>query len=297
MNPIPTDPGRPDEATLHAYVDGQLDPATALRVAQWLAGHPADAERVLAWQAQRQGLRELHAGVLDEPVPEALTRALVRPAPRWPYALAAGVMLVLGATLGWTLRPVLVDAAAGQRMAAGAAPSARHFVQDATIAHVVYLPEKRHPVEVGADQREHLVQWLSKRLGSELKAPSLDAQGYSLIGGRLLPGSSEGTTWQHTSAQAASALSDAQATGMDLAAQAAPRAQFMYENESGQRVTLYISAFAEGALAPTAFQFATDGQTNTFYWVDQRQGYALSAQLPRAMLATLADAAYRQLAR
>jgi anti-sigma factor RsiW len=271
MTPIPHDPGRPDDATLHAYVDGHLDPATALRVAQWLATHPADAERVLAWQEQRTGLRELHAEVLDEPVPEALTRALVRPAPRWPYALAAGVMLMIGAVLGWTLRPVLQDAA-GAPLAT--APATRHFVQDAAIAHVVYLPEKRHPVEVGADQREHLVQWLSKRLGSELKAPSLDAQGFALIGGRLLPGGAEGAV-----------------------VQAAPRAQFMYENDSGQRVTLYVSSFAEGALAPTAFQFASDGQTNTFYWVDRRQGYALSAQLPRAMLATLADAAYRQLER
>lgn len=272
MKPIPTDPDRPDDALLHAYVDGHLDPAAALRVAQWLSGHPADAERVLAWQDQRAQLRALHAGLLDAPVPPALTQALVRPAPRWPYALAASVMLVLGVLLGWTLRPLLQDAARPSAVARAPALDSQAFVKEAAVAHVVYLPEKRHPVEVGADQREHLVQWLSKRLGAPLKAPTLEAQGFALIGGRLLPGGTDAT-----------------------AAQAAPRAQFMYENDNGQRVTLYVSAFSGDALAPTAFQFTSDGQTNSFYWVDGRQGYALSAQLPRPMLATLADAAYRQL--
>lgn len=272
MNPIPSDPDRPDDAVLHAYVDGHLDPSAALRVAQWLSGHPADAERVLAWQAQRAQLRELHAGLLDAPVPPALTEALVRPAPRWPLALAAGVMLVIGVALGWTLRPVLLDAARQDATARTPGLDSQAFVKEAAVAHVVYLPEKRHPVEVGADQRDHLVQWLSKRLGAPLKAPTLEAQGFALVGGRLLPGGTDAT-----------------------AAQAAPRAQFMYENDNGQRVTLYVSAFTGGALAPTAFQFASDGQTNTFYWIDGRQGYALSAQLPRPMLATLADAAYRQL--
>ena len=32
-------------------------------------------------------------------------------------------------------------------------------------AHRVYVSEVRHPVEVGADEEAHLVQWLSKRLG------------------------------------------------------------------------------------------------------------------------------------
>ena len=39
------------------------------------------------------------------------------------------------------------------------------FARQAVLAHVVYSPEVRHPVEVRAAQQEHLVQWLSKRLG------------------------------------------------------------------------------------------------------------------------------------
>ena len=50
----------------------------------------------------------------------------------------------------------------------------------ALVAYAVYAPEVRHPVEVAATQQEHLVQWLSKRLGRPLKVPDLtfhDAEG------------------------------------------------------------------------------------------------------------------------
>ena len=54
-------------------------------------------------------------------------------------------------------------------------------------AHQVYAVEVRHPVEVGADEADHLVTWLSRRLGLALAAPDLAGQGFELVGGRLLP--------------------------------------------------------------------------------------------------------------
>src|SRR2546422_8631539 len=37
---------------------------------------------------------------------------------------------------------------------------------------------------------EHLVAWLSKRVGARVRAPKLDEAGMALVGGRLLPGES-----------------------------------------------------------------------------------------------------------
>jgi anti-sigma factor RsiW len=153
------------------------------------------------------------------------------------------------------------------------------------MAHAVYQPEQRHPVEVPAAQQEHLVQWLSKRLGRPLKVPLLTAQGYDLVGGRLLPGD----------------------TGA--------RAQFMYQNMAGERVTLYLGALVPtpaaqslpraGPAAPsfqptpraseTAFRFTEEGPVPGFYWTDQGFGYALSGQLSRPALQALAIAVYQQL--
>ena len=235
----------PDEATLHAWVDDELAPDAATAVAQWLAEHPEAAARTAAFQAQRAGLQALHAQVLDEPVPPRLRRAL-RPPPvawHWPGARPAP--------------------------RAGTVAALPAFVREAAAAHAVYVPEQRHPVEVAAQQQAHLVQWLSRRLGTALKVPVLDEQGFHLVGGRLLPGE---------------------------AGQA--RAQFMYQDAAGLRLTLYVSVLAHPGTqpaAPAAFQWTADGATQGFYWIDGHQGYALSAALPRERLHALAEAVYRQL--
>ncbi len=258
---------RPDETALHAWVDGELAPERASEVGQWLSEHPAEAARVAALQAQCASLRALRAEVLDEPVPPRLRRALRRPPPqwRWPHALAAGVTLCLGVGLGYGLG----DRAPGVSPQADALTRLPVFVREAAAAHAVYVPEQRHPVEVAAQQQAHLVQWLSKRLGVRLKVPVLDAQGFHLVGGRLLPGE---------------------------AGQA--RAQFMYQDAAGARVTLYVSVLARedtAAATPVAFQWTGDESARGFYWIDGRQGYAVSAALPRERLHALAEAIYHQL--
>jgi len=225
-----------------------------------------------AWRAQRDALRELHREVLDEPIPPALLAAagLVverhdRQA-RWMRwgGMAAGIAIAFGA--GWLANAQWSSSGA---MLLARAPATREFVHAAEVAHVVYAPEKRHPVEVAAAEQQHLAQWLSKRLDKALKVPDLSAQGYALVGGRLLPGN-EGA-----------------------------RAQFMFERAGGERITLYIGSLVSGATSPrsgeTAFRFASDGPVPSFYWVDRGFGYALTGALSRDALLSLATVVYRQL--
>lgn len=282
--PPPTDGD--EAAAWHALVDGRLPPAQAAALRDKLEQQAGAEETVAHWQHQRQQLRALHQHLLTEPVPEALLAAAQRASVRqqrqtqwWRWGgMAASVLMAFA--LGWTGRslwpgagrpdaPTLVLASTGQR-----------FAQQAAVAHAVYQPEVRHAVEVPAAQQEHLVQWLSKRLSRPLKLPVLADKGYELVGGRLLPG----------------APGDAGA-----------RAQFMYQNAQGERITLYLGAVAVGqpgaaTAAPkqpdaeeTAFQFTSDGPVPGFYWVDQGFGYALSGQLSRQQLLVLASAVYRQL--
>jgi anti-sigma factor RsiW len=151
------------------------------------------------------------------------------------------------------------------------------YVRDAALAHVLYAPEQRHPVEVGAEQQQHLVQWLSRRMGVTLRLPVLIEQGWSLVGGRLLPAGEA-------------------PPGADPVPIA--RAQFMYESPVGQRLTLYVAVASAHAPAPTAFALtqAGDGAQRSFYWTDGALGYALTSALPAAELAELARAVHRQLA-
>ncbi|WP_431102013.1 anti-sigma factor family protein [Roseateles noduli] len=274
-----------DESTLHAYVDGQLTPERAAQVADWLLRHPRAAQQVLGWREQRESLKALHRDWLDEPVPASLTTALRPPAAnaaRWPRAWAAALLLAVGLGAGvaggwgghaWWYgkkEAAAMAAADAAARAAGRDPSIPEYVRDAAIAHAVYQPEKRHPVEVGADQADHLMQWLSKRLGQPLYAPVLRDYGWKLVGGRLLP------------------AGDDASVGAALA-----RAQFMYENEAGERFTLYVSTGASSPEAPVAFRLmrrVEAGQTTrSLYWIDGKLAYALSGSFDERRLRVLAD--------
>jgi anti-sigma factor RsiW len=257
------------EAQLHAFVDGRLGPAERAAVQARLDADPEAAARVRAWTQQREALRSLHADLLHDPVPPSLLQAAHQldhrsnrfgQWQRW-GGMAASVLLAFG--MGWSAKSQF-----GGSSATSGRQVARHFAEQAAVAHAVYQPELRHPVEVPAAQQEHLVQWLSKRLGRPLKVPVLASEGYELVGGRLLPG--------------------------DQGA----RAQFMYQNSAGQRLTLYLGALSDGqgeAAKETSFKFLSDGPVPGFYWVDQGFGYAIAGQLPRPALQEIATIVYRQL--
>jgi anti-sigma factor RsiW len=248
------------ENELQAYADGKLPEERRAALAAWLAAHPEDAERIESYRQLAEELRSTYNAVLGEPVPERLRQA-VRPARfRRAARVAAWVALGmgLGALAGWQLHSMQ-----------GAAPvtseTAGALARRAAVAHATYSPEVRHPVEVGADQEAHLVTWLSKRLGTQLRAPKLEGVGYSLVGGRLLPGEN------------------------------GPVAHFMYQCNRGTRVTLYVRNDMASTRS-TAFRYSREGAVDVFYWVDSKVGYALSSgDISKENLLNVANAAYQQL--
>jgi anti-sigma factor RsiW len=256
------------EADLHAYVDGLLPLARQAEIEAWLAARPEEAARLAAYRSQNLELARLFDPVLDEPVPQAIRvpapRTLWGTGPVWRIA-AALVLALLGAVGGWTLRGA-TDASDVMAGIGGAAPTGpdASLARQAAIAHVVYSPDVRHPVEIGADQEDQLVTWLSKRLGTPIRPPRLGKLGYELIGGRLLPG------------------------------QSGPVAQFMYHNLAGQRLTLYVST-EQSRNRDTGFRFAQEGPVSVFYWIDGKFGYALSAGASKGELAKLAIVVHDQL--
>jgi anti-sigma factor RsiW len=243
---------KPSENDLHAYADDLLAPERRAAVETYLAGAPDAAGRVAAYREQNHQLRAHFNPVLDEPVPQRLTMLAPRPGLAR-YAIAAG-WLAVGVAVGWFVNTSVTRDPV--RLAG--------FAHRAAIAHAVYAPEVRHPVEVGADQQEHLVRWLSKRLGTDLKPPTLAASGYELVGGRLLPGDRGAV------------------------------AQFMYQDAKGRRLTLYVSRM-NVSQGDTAFRYSRENGVSVFYWVDGPLGYALSGDLPKSDLLGVATVVYKQL--
>jgi len=248
------------EAELQAYADGLLAPERRAAVEAWLAARPDEAERIAAYRRLALEVRAAYDTMLSEPVPERLALAASRRAPWQRRARAAG-WLIVGAAIGalgsWEVKP--------DRPLAQSAPDGTVIARRAAIAHATYSPEVRHPVEVGADDEQHLVAWLSKRLGVKVRAPKLDDAGMSLIGGRLLPGDN------------------------------GPVAQFMYQSQNGRRLTLYVRTEA-ARNRETAFRYARESNIGVFYWIDRDAGYALaSADLSKDELLRIANLVYKQL--
>jgi anti-sigma factor RsiW len=242
---------------LHAYVDGELKPDRRKVVEAWLAAHPADAARVAAWRAHAELIRVRYGGIARGAVPPTLDlERLARAERKWTWLAAAAVVsaFFIGGATGWFGRGVLVPP-----------PSTTPTVSaEALDAHKLYVAEVRHPIEVPAEA-SHLIPWLSRRVGSTLRAPDLAPFGLKLMGGRLLPSQS-----------------------------GRPAAMLMYESASGERYTLYC---ARSSGPETALHYNVAGQIAAVYWVDGDLGFVVSGPADRERLLKIAQAAYEQLDR
>ena len=212
-----------------------------------------EEEDRIEYAAQNAALRRKFDAVLTEPIPARMYMKR----PIWLEYARAASLLAVGIAIGLAA-PMLRPAPPAPLVNITPLPIR------AARAHLVYSPEVRHPVEVDAKDKDHLVKWLSKRLGTQLKVPILSTEGFELLGGRLLPGP-EG-----------------------------PVAQFMYQDGSGKRLTLYVTRPHTGE-AVTAFRFAQDDGVSVFYWIDNDCGYALSGEVDKPTLARVASSVYKQI--
>lgn len=238
---------------LHAYADGELEGQERDEVERRLADDP-EARRLLeAIRREKEALHSAYDGVLDEPVPPGLLAATQPgPARRAPWAAmaAAVALLALGASGGWL---------AGQWN--GASPM-ESLAQKARVAYGVYSVEVRHPVEVPGDQKDHLQAWLSKRIGEPIRIPDLSAQGYTLLGGRLLTADDK------------------------------PAGQLMYEDANKQRLAIFLTRNAKKQEASMRVDEAVG--VISCYWLDEHLGMAITGEMPRERMLALADEIYRQ---
>ena len=249
-------PEIPTEDEIQALVDGRLDPGRRAELEAWLLANPDEAARVAELRDITSAVERVYGSLLERPVP-ARFREIGAPAmarsPVWRVA-AMVALIAVGAAGGWF---------ANDAMGPGGDPNV-NLARGAVKAHQMYAREVRHAVEVPASEEAHLVAWLSKRLDAPLRAPNLVGQGYRLVGGRLLPASDSG-----------------------------PAAQFMYEAESGERLTLYVEQNRTGG--ETAFRFTEYDEVSAFWWKDGPLAYVLIGQGERDRLLNLARATYQEL--
>nr|WP_295811880.1 anti-sigma factor [uncultured Nitratireductor sp.] len=253
-----------DERDIHLALDGELSPEDMAAYQAWLETR-ADMRALSArYASDRALLRETLAGLIDEELPQRVREEAIS-AGRDPVgtrrttlrrlAAAAALLVAVGVAGGfWAGR---------QALNGGETPAALDVVGEAVAAHQVYAAEKLHVVEVGASDRNHLVGWLSNRVGTKLVAPDLRAEGFDLMGGRLLPSGGKAA------------------------------AQFMYEDPVGERISLYVAHCVKGE--NTGFRLFEDESGRAFYWQEEGFAYTVAGSIPEERLLGLANLSYRQL--
>lgn len=255
-------PAHITEDDLHAYVDGLLPAEHVAEVEAWLAQRPDKAAEVALWQRQNEALTALFPPIAPESIPERLKPRQLALRPRgitlnWPQmAAAAVIILAIGAGAGWALREF------------DRPPESDGLIASAVTAHALYVKENRHAVEVAATDRDHLVSWLSNRVARPITPPDLGAEGFELVGGRLLP-----------------AAYDEEEVG--------PAAQLMYQNAANDRVTVYITAAIPNE--KSAYEFASRDSLDAFYWSNDRITCTVVGSLPEAEMKAVAKKIYTQL--
>jgi anti-sigma factor RsiW len=158
---------------------------------------------------------------------------------------------MIGAAAGWFARDYF-SAASDQQMA-------RALADAAIEAHRLYINEVRHPIEVRADEA-HLLPWLSRRVGSSVRAPDLGEEGLKLLGGRLLPGSR------------------------------GPTALIMYEGAAGERVT--ITAARAPREGQSAFKWRQSGEFGALAWFESGLAFVVAGPAERERLDRIARRVY-----
>lgn len=240
---------------LHAFADNELEDQERKVMENLLAENEEARKALSAINYQKVELRKAYDSALDELVPMSLLATVQGRSGRGyvPYAaMAASVALVLlGSLGGWyaAQNSESIQAASLERRA--------------LIAHEVFSVEINHPYEVAAAEQDHLQKWLSKRVGTELKIPDLNSEGFSLLGGRLLAGENS------------------------------PAGQLMYETEDKQRLTIFISTNEDGK--DEALRLEEHGKLITCYWRDGKLAIALTGEMAKDDMMALAKTVYDQM--
>jgi anti-sigma factor RsiW len=254
-----------DTDTLHAYADGQLPDEQQAAVEAYLAAHPDAAALVAQWQRQNDAVRVMFGPVVGEPVPERLSPHAISQRVRSDRMQAlrnlAAVFLVvaIAGSFGWYLRGAFWQEE----------PVSERLIDNAVLAHALYVKEKSHAVEAAADS-PNLMRWLSNRIETPIDAPNLADQGYTFIGGRLLPG-----------------YNDDGAHG--------PAAQLMYQNAGGERLTLYITSALDDK--KEVWQFEERDGVGAYYWANNAVTCTIVANLPEQEVRQLGRNVFEQLTR
>ena len=215
------------------------------------------------YRSQNAGLHALYDDILHEELPPKIAAALETRrsgVPPWAAMAAAIALFVVGAAGGWMVRG---ETETTQQLASAPPIDTQELMVRASMAHVVSHEDELRSASNGGTAA--VGDYLADRMGKPVKVPSLDSFGYRLVGSRVLPDTN------------------------------GPAAQFVFSDESGRKVSLYVRGEeADGV----NISYALADDLSMFYWNDSDRSYAMVTRVDdeqgREALLTAAKAVYGQ---
>ncbi len=154
--------------------------------------------------------------------------------------LAIGLLVLVGAH---ALLPQVAGTAEPAARADG--DSISPAAGRAADAYRTFALDPVRPVEIAASQQATLDHWLQRRLGMAVHAPDLHGEGWTALGGRLVPGD------------------------------AAPAAYYIYGDDAGEKLGVYMARTA-GPPTTTISLDPMSGGGSVLSWIDGQTAYAVT---------------------
>lgn len=244
MNDIHETGFQPDEADIHAYVDGRLDASGSARMKAWLERHPERAGEIRAWRRDAQQLRaecgDLPVSTRAPSLDPAVIRARRRQRQHARLAMAAALVVAVG-----------VGGIGGWQAHDMSAPAASAPMADAMQAYRMYAMDRHARLDVVQHRAGDLQAWLDRHFRHAARLPNLSGSGFHPVGGRL------------------------------VATDSGPAAMVLYENGRGNAISFYIrSPSARTGTLPRGQR--REGQLAATYWSGHGYNYALVSRVDAA---------------
>lgn len=258
------------------YIDGRLDDRERAGMDRHLRGNPRDAALAADLQRQNELLRNLGGHVLEEPVPERL-RSIVRNAAAQMSASPAADAGIYAPAAGARRRFYMPGAIAASLVALMIGGLGGWYARDYTLPPPVSMDDiilssgldayrlyggndYMNPVEFSSDRIADLTGWLDKTFKAKIIPPSLEAQGYTLVGGRVLPYSNGNYGF------------------------------FLFENNDKSRIAVICWPHGEGGKTRQASKYNPGKDYASSSWNNDKFGFAVYGQSKNAEFQAISDA-------
>jgi anti-sigma factor RsiW len=252
-----------DYTKLSAYIDGELTPEEVIEIQSLLGSDSDFANELKFLEAADLAANSDFDEMLNEPISPNLIAQIqateLGPSVpvaansnfKWRSIAAAALFMLVGGVGGYVINE---QTAPDVQIAAS-----KNWLEYVAGYHGIYAGQKRHLVEVAANESEHIKNWLSKTTNVGFSIPDLSQHGLEFRGARLLVVKSQ------------------------------PVAQLMFTDKNGAVVAICFKQGANGGMGSEVFEENQIDDFDIISWNERSANFLVIGDAEQNQLKNIAD--------